>query len=74
MAGDLEVIDGRIQMSDPMHMFHMDQDFAYNGEVRIIHTKKYSFFYHHLSQYFDRSIMMGHFITSKRVNEGKVSM
>jgi len=51
MAGDLEVIDGRIQMSDPMHMFHMDQDFAYNGE------------------YFDRSIMMGHFITSKRVNE-----
>merc|ERR1712123_44529 len=31
-AGDLEIVGGRIQMSDPMHMFHMDQKFAYNGE------------------------------------------
>ena len=33
MAGDLEIVDGRIQMSDPMHLFHMDGKFAMNGEV-----------------------------------------
>ena len=26
--------NGHIHMQDPMHFFHMDQKFAYNGEVR----------------------------------------
>ena len=33
MAGDLNVADGRIQSPDPMHIFFMDQKFAYNGMV-----------------------------------------
>lgn len=31
LAGDLNVADGRIQSPDPMHVFFMDQKFAYNG-------------------------------------------
>ena len=34
LAGDLNVADGRIQSPDPMHVFFMDQKFAYNGIVR----------------------------------------
>ena len=33
LAGDLNVADGRIQSPDPMHVFFMDQKFAYNGIV-----------------------------------------
>merc|ERR1719341_815101 len=31
LAGDLNVADGRIQSPDPMHVFFMDQKFAFNG-------------------------------------------
>ena len=42
MAGDLNVADGRIQSPDPMHIFFMDQKFAYNGMVSLDTMYMYS--------------------------------
>ena len=74
MAGDLNVADGRIQSPDPMHIFFMDQKFAYNGMVSLNTMYMYSpenASFVTINQHKERGIWMDYFTTEIPSKTGK---